>query len=171
MEWVDLQRLQDAPHPAPLHTLFLYLSLAPAIGMTHSCLTCLWYALQLVAASCNASSQLMLCAPSLMHVQVTEQARDNLKFLATLERHFEVLAGGSLAAITDCLPALMGALRMVWIISRYYGDDETMGSLFRRIANQIGDRIEAAIKPEVRVLWKSEMEVETAREEFTPVWT
>ena len=83
-------------------------------------------------------------------LQCTEEARDNLKFLATLERHFEVLGGGSLSAMADCLPALMGALRMGWIISHYYGDDEKMGLLFRRIANQIGDRIEAAVKPQVR---------------------
>ena len=82
-------------------------------------------------------------------MQVTEEARDNLKFLATLERHFEVLGRGSLAAMADCLASLMGALRMVWIISHYYGDDEKMGALFRRIATQIGDRIEAAINPQV----------------------
>lgn len=77
-------------------------------------------------------------------------ARDNLKFLATLERHFEVLGTGTLAAMADCLPALMNALRMVWIISHYYGDDEKMGALFKRIADQIGDRIEAAVSPKVR---------------------
>ena len=44
---------------------------------------------------------------------------------------------------------LMAALRMVWIISRHYGDDERMGALFKRIAAQIGDRIEAAVQLEV----------------------
>lgn len=33
----------------------------------------------------------------------------------------------------------------VWIISRHYSDDQRMGSLFQRIAREIGDRVEAAI--------------------------
>ncbi|KAK9812551.1 hypothetical protein WJX73_008170 [Symbiochloris irregularis] len=79
--------------------------------------------------------------------QLTEEARGNLKFLATLERHFEVLQSGALNAVCDCLPSLMSALRMVWIISRHYGDDATMFALLKRIAAQIADRIEAAVKP------------------------
>lgn len=40
------------------------------------------------------------------------------------------------------------ALRLctqVWIISRHYSDDQRMGSLFQRIAQEIGDRVECAI--------------------------
>jgi dynein heavy chain len=33
----------------------------------------------------------------------------------------------------------------VWIISRHYSDDQRMGSLFQRIAREIGDRIESAV--------------------------
>jgi len=33
----------------------------------------------------------------------------------------------------------------VWIISRHYSDDQRMGSLFQRIAQEIGDRVESAI--------------------------
>ena len=90
------------------------------------------------------------CAP----LQWTASARDNLKFLATLERHFETLHTGPLAGLGDVLPPLMGALRMVWIISRHYGDDERMGSLFGRIATQIGDRIEAAVSLQVCLRWQ-----------------
>ena len=75
-----------------------------------------------------------------------EGARDNLKFLATLERHFEVLETGSLTAVADAMAPLMAALRMVWIISRHYGDDERMGALFSRIATKLADRIEAAVQ-------------------------
>ena len=39
----------------------------------------------------------------------------------------------------------MNALRMVWIISRYYSDDMRMGNLFKRIGQEIGDRVESAI--------------------------
>ncbi len=40
---------------------------------------------------------------------------------------------------------MMNALRMVWIISRHYSDDQRMGSLFQRIAREIGDRVEHAV--------------------------
>ena len=82
--------------------------------------------------------------------QVTEEARDNLKFLTTLERHFKNITSGPLPGIVDTLPPTMNALRMVWIISRYYSDDMRMGALFKRIGQEIGDRVEAAI--DVRVM-------------------
>ena len=43
----------------------------------------------------------------------------------------------------------MNALRMVWIISRYYSDDMRMGALFKRIGQEIGDRVEAAMDVKV----------------------
>lgn len=73
------------------------------------------------------------------------QARDNVKFLTTLERHFRSISSGPLAGILDTLPLLMNALRMIWIISRYYSDDAHMGSLFARIASELCDRVNSAI--------------------------
>ena len=90
------------------------------------------------------------CRLSDSQLQVTEEARDNLKFLTTLERHFKNITSGPLTAIVDTLPPTMNALRMVWIISRYYSDDMRMGALFKRIGQEIGDRVEAAI--DVKVL-------------------
>ena len=77
--------------------------------------------------------------------QVTEESRDNVKFLTTLERHFKNITNAPLANILDTLPPTMNALRMVWIISRYYSDDMRMGNLFKRIGQEIGDRVESAI--------------------------
>lgn len=85
-------------------------------------------------------------------LQVTEESRDNVKFLTTLERHFKNITNGPLAGILDTLPPTMNALRMVWIISRYYSDDMRMGSLFKRIGQEIGERVEAAIDIKVRGL-------------------
>lgn len=79
----------------------------------------------------------MLCADC--------QARDNVKFLTTLERHFKAITTGPLAGILDTLPPLMNALRMVWIISHHYSDDARMGSLFARIGQEIADRVENAV--------------------------
>eukprot|EP00798_Chlamydomonas_sp_ICE-L_P031817 gene31817-7021_t len=77
--------------------------------------------------------------------KLAAEARDNVKFLTTLERHFKNISSGPLHGILDTLPPMMNALRMVWIISRHYSDDQRMGSLFQRIAREIGDRVEVAI--------------------------
>lgn len=98
----------------------------------------------------TASVPLLRTANSLAVLQVTEESRDNVKFLTTLERHFKNIANAPLASILDTLPPTMNALRMVWIISRYYSDDMRMGSLFKRIGQEIGDRVESAIDIKAR---------------------
>ncbi|KAL6757976.1 dynein heavy chain, N-terminal region 1-domain-containing protein, partial [Haematococcus lacustris] len=84
--------------------------------------------------------------------KLAAEARDNVKFLTTLERHFKNIATGPLNGILDTLPPMMNALRMVWIISRHYSDDQRMGALFHRIARELGDRVEHAI--DLRQLFK-----------------
>eukprot|EP00898_Chlorokybus_atmophyticus_P006649 jgi/Chlat1/6986/Chrsp56S00523 len=69
------------------------------------------------------------------------EAKDNAKFLTTLERHFKNITSGTLAMVLDTLPPMMNALRMVWVISRHYSDDNRMGSLMERIANEIADKV------------------------------
>jgi dynein heavy chain len=82
---------------------------------------------------------------ALCHCCFLLQARDNVKFLTTLERHFRSVSSGPLAGILDTLPPLMNALRMVWIISRHYSDDARMGALFARIATELCDRVDGAV--------------------------
>ena len=90
------------------------------------------------------------------------EARDNRKFLATLERHFRNIARGRdagagagfgsgnaevsessetrgvLSTAIDTVAPMMNALRMVWIISRHYGEYARMGGLMGRVADEIG---------------------------------
>ncbi|KAK3281453.1 hypothetical protein CYMTET_10756, partial [Cymbomonas tetramitiformis] len=80
------------------------------------------------------------------------EAKDNVKFLTTLERHFKNISSGTLTQVLESLPSMMNALRMVWIISRHYSDDTRMGSLFERIANEIGDTVAEEI--DVKVLFR-----------------
>ena len=40
---------------------------------------------------------------------------------------------------------MMNALRMVWIISKYYSDDVKMCKLLCQVAHMIGDRVEASV--------------------------
>jgi dynein heavy chain len=69
------------------------------------------------------------------------EAKDNVKFLSTLERHFKNIVTGSLVGVLDGLPSLMNAIRMVWIISRHYNRDERMVPLMARIAWEISNKV------------------------------
>ena len=63
------------------------------------------------------------------------EAKDNVRFLSTLERHFKnICYGTSFHVVSETLPSMMNALRMIWIISRHYNKDERMVPLMERIA-------------------------------------
>ena len=74
------------------------------------------------------------------------EAKDNVKFLGTLERHFKNLAqGANFSIVLDTLPNLMNSLRMVWVISRHYNTDDRMAPLMERIAWVLCDRATTVI--------------------------
>eukprot|EP01028_Stygiella_incarcerata_P003072 TRINITY_DN1583_c0_g3_i1.p1 TRINITY_DN1583_c0_g3~~TRINITY_DN1583_c0_g3_i1.p1 ORF type:complete len:4602 (-),score=1271.77 TRINITY_DN1583_c0_g3_i1:125-13930(-) len=73
------------------------------------------------------------------------EAKDNVKFLTTLERHFKNISQGTLGTVIETLPSMMNALRMVWIISRHFNTDERMVPLMVRIAWQICLRVSSSI--------------------------
>lgn len=73
-------------------------------------------------------------------VHITEaanEAKDNVKYLSTLERFYEPLYGNSPSSIVDHLPALMNSVKMIHTISRYFGTNERMTKLFMKITNQM----------------------------------
>lgn len=80
-----------------------------------------------------------------MCVQLTEEARDNAKFLRTAERHFHAVASGPVSGIAAALAPLLAALRLVWAISSYYSDDVRMSLLMQRVATHVAERAEASI--------------------------
>ena len=80
------------------------------------------------------------------------EAKDNVKFLATLERHFKHILHGSLLQIIDTLPSMMNALRMVWVISRHYKEDQRMEPLMARIAWEVANKISNQIN--VRTIFR-----------------
>ena len=73
------------------------------------------------------------------------EAKDNVKFLTTLERHFKNITHGSFTTILDTLPSMMNAIRMVWIISRHYNTDLRMVPLMERIAYKIAEKVETEV--------------------------
>jgi len=94
------------------------------------------------------------------------EAKDNVKFLTTLERHFKNVSMGSLSTITETLPPMMSALRMVWLISRNFNNDERMGQLLEMVAWEVGQAVMNNIKiPDVIMLHADEAveAIETAK--------
>lgn len=81
------------------------------------------------------------------------EAKDNVRFLSTLERHFKNIAhGATFQVVIETIPSMMNALRMVWIISRHYNKDERMIPLMERIAWELAQRVERVIN--VRELYQ-----------------
>jgi dynein heavy chain len=73
-------------------------------------------------------------------VQITEaanEAKDNVKYLSTLERFFDPLYGTDPSAIIDTLPALINGVKMIHTIARYFGTSERVTKLFMKITNQM----------------------------------
>lgn len=71
---------------------------------------------------------------------MTEQlneAKDNVKYLATLEKFIEPLYEGTPETIKDTLPALMNSIKMIHTIARYYNTNDSMTELFVKITNQM----------------------------------
>lgn len=73
-------------------------------------------------------------------VNVTEaanEAKDNAKYLYTLERFIEPLYTGTAETIIDTLPALLNSIKMIHTIARYYNTPERLTGLFCKITDQM----------------------------------
>ena len=53
--------------------------------------------------------------------------------------------GANFGVVSETLPSLMNALRMVWILSRHYNRDERMVPLMGRIAWELAQRVKRVI--------------------------
>lgn len=75
-----------------------------------------------------------------LELRVTEslnEAKDNVKYLTTLEKFIEPLYEGTPETIKDTLPALMNSIKMIHTIARYYNTNERMTGLFIKITTQM----------------------------------
>jgi len=101
------------------------------------------YASQLTSDSANRPRDKIYLATSKwrsIELRVTEalnEAKDNVKYLQTLEKFIEPLYEGTPDGIKDTLPALMNSIKMIHTIARYYNTNERMTGLFIKITNQM----------------------------------
>lgn len=79
--------------------------------------------------------------------KLTGEAKENVKFLTTLERQFKNLASEEgFHVIMETIPSLMNGLKMVWIISRNYKNSEKMQELISLITDEIADKVQNSIQ-------------------------
>lgn len=93
-----------------------------------------------------------------LDIQITDaanEAKDNVKYLATLEKSLEPMYNARVAEITESLPALMTNIRMMYTIARFYSTSEHMTRLFIKTTNQLVRRCKEQITENGKI-WDQE---------------
>ena len=85
------------------------------------------------------------------------EAKDNVKYLMTLEKFIEPLYNGTPQEIIETLPSLMNAIKMIHTIARFYNTSDKMTGLFIKITNQMIKNCKEKIIPigtKIEDVWK-----------------
>uniref|UniRef100_A0A8C3UM51 Dynein axonemal heavy chain 5 n=1 Tax=Catharus ustulatus TaxID=91951 RepID=A0A8C3UM51_CATUS len=81
------------------------------------------------------------------------EAKDNVRYLYTLDKFFGPLANASPVTVMEHIPSLMSTVCMIYCTSPYYNTSEHMTSLFLKITNQMINTCKTYLCEGVSKIW------------------
>ncbi|XP_041823849.1 dynein heavy chain 5, axonemal [Melanotaenia boesemani] len=84
---------------------------------------------------------------------VANEAKDNVKYLYTLDKFFGPLDESTPTSALEHLPSLMTSIRMIHIVSQYYNTSERMTSLLLKVTNQMINTCRSYLFQGVSRIW------------------
>ncbi|XP_076808265.1 dynein axonemal heavy chain 5-like [Clavelina lepadiformis] len=87
------------------------------------------------------------------------EAKDNVKYLYTLDKYFGPLSKCTPQGMIEVLPGLMNSIRMIHSISQFYNTSERMTSLFVKVTNQMITTCKQYIMGGSGKVWEIERDV------------
>ncbi|XP_077101314.1 dynein axonemal heavy chain 5-like [Siphateles boraxobius] len=84
---------------------------------------------------------------------VANEAKNNVKYLSTLDKFFELLEKSTPTTMLKHIPKLMNSIYMIQSVSQYYNTSEHMTSLFVKVTNQMVTTSKAYLCQGVTKVW------------------
>ncbi|KAF3703904.1 Dynein heavy chain 5, axonemal Axonemal beta dynein heavy chain 5 Ciliary dynein heavy chain 5 [Channa argus] len=84
---------------------------------------------------------------------VANEAKDNVKYLHTLDKFFRPLGKCTPTSMLEHIPGLMTSIRMIHTISQYYNTSERMTSLLLKVTNQMITTCRSFLSQGVAHIW------------------